>query len=387
MTYCCSKIFNETERLPISKRPQSRVPVVVDACLRKDQSHACVRRPGAWVPAPMAAIAAIAAIASAAPGAGAAVVAPFVGQLEIVPSPWAPARPNAVSIDPVRGEICVTDEGASALHVFNAQGARLFVTSGVAGLASPASGLIDGQGRFVCTDTDSSTGRTLRRLSFLGEPEPYRAQAPASAWRPLHLCLLPDGDYLSLDPEAGLLACHDADSGALRWQRAVAGPRADELHWGRPAAAPDGRLYIPGGETHQVIVLAPDGQELERFGSLGTAPGRFVHPVGVAFLPAGRIAVLDRMRHTVLVFDAEHRFVTEFGGYGGAPGRLYHPVAIAATSEGTVYVAQGYQARVQAFRVLDPDADAAGRPSPGEHWASTAVSHPTSPAKGATPAD
>lgn len=330
-------------------------------------------------------LAAFALAACGVAAAGAAVVAPYSGQLEIVPSPWAPARPVAVSVDPVRGEICITDEGAAALHVFNAQGARLFVSDRVARLANPASGLIDGEGRFVCTDSDSLAARTLRRLNFLGEPEAFRAQPPTAVWRPQHLCLSPEGRYVSLDPDAGLLACHDASTGALLWQRAVAGPRAEALHLGRPAAAPDGRIYVPGGEAHEVIVLAADGQELERFGSLGTAPGRFVHPVGVAFLPAGRIAVLDRMRHAVLVFDAAHRFVTEFGGFGGAPGRLYHPVAIAAAADGTVYVAQGYGARVQAFRVLDSDAGAAAGAAPGEGVALATVAHPTSPAKGEPP--
>lgn len=362
----------------MSRQPP-RVPFVVFCFSRQKLPRPTAPRP--W-PVGWVAFALFAVVATA---AGAAVVAPYSGRLEVIPSPWAPARPVAISVDPGRGEICVTDEGAAALHVFNAQGARLFVSDRVARLANPASGLIDHEGRFVCTDSDSLAGRTLRRLNFLGEPEAFHAQPPAAGWRPLHLCLSPEGHYVSLDADAGLLACHDASTGALVWQRAVAGPRADELHLGRPAAAPDGRLYIPGGEGHEVIVLAADGQELERFGSLGTAPGRFVHPVGVAFLPAGRIAVLDRMRHAVLVFDSAHRFLMEFGGFGGAPGRLYHPVAIAATVDGTVYVAQGYEARVQAFRVFDPEADAAANSAPGAGLALATVSHSTSPAKGASP--
>ena len=121
---------------------------------------------------------------------------------------------------------------------------------------------------------------------------------------------------------------------------------------GRPAEAPDGRIYVPGGDLRVVLVLSADG-ERARAPSAASArrAGRFVLPVGVAFGPAGEVLVLDRLRAKILLFDPQHEFVTEFGSLGFGPGQFYHPVALAATADGKIYVAQGFQGRIQVFRL------------------------------------
>ena len=64
------------------------------------------------------------------------------------------------------------------------------------------------------------------------------------------------------------------------------------------------------------------------------------------------ILVLDRLRHKILVFDAEYVFHTEYGSLGSRPGQFYHPVSMAADKNGSIYVTQGYKGRVQVFNVL-----------------------------------
>jgi hypothetical protein len=163
-----------------------------------------------------------------------------------------------------------------------------------------------------------------------------------------------DGNYVTIDQRTGLVAKHDAGTGALIWQL---NPVADEPEMqdllGRPAEAPDGRIYIPGAKLRRVLVLSADGQLVTVFGRQGAKRGEFAFPVGVAFGPAETVLVLDRMRHCVLFFDADHKFLGESGGMGEGPGSFYHPLALSATADGRVYVAQGYQGRVQAFRLVD----------------------------------
>ncbi|MHB8079330.1 MAG: NHL repeat-containing protein [Candidatus Krumholzibacteriia bacterium] len=295
------------------------------------------------------------------------------------------ARPEAVTVDPATGDICVTEAAGSTLQIFNGRGALLFRTGLLSGLSSPASGSLDADGNFVCTDTDSLATRTIRRLDLRGEPLPWRAEPPRPDWSPVHLTITSDGNYVTLDPGAGLLAKHDARTGALLWQRRLGGERAGELGLGRPCEGPDRRLYVPGGELHSVLVLSPEGEQVAAFGELGSTLGGLIYPVGVAPGPRGTMAVLDRMRHKLLLFDSDFTFRAEFGAMGAGPGEFYHPLALATAPEaGLAYVAQGFEGRVQVFRLLGLDtADApAGAPGAGTDAAASAGSPAV---KGAAP--
>jgi DNA-binding beta-propeller fold protein YncE len=128
---------------------------------------------------------------------------------------------------------------------------------------------------------------------------------------------------------------------------------SDELQLGRPVEAPDGRIYVPSGILHSVIVFSEGGRRLKAFGEFGSGPGKLVFPVGVAIGPDESILVLDRMRHKVLMFDPDHNLLGEFGSMGAGPGQFYHPSAIAASDDSKVYVSQGYGSRVQVFSIRD----------------------------------
>lgn len=293
------------------------------------------------------------------------------------------ARPEAIAIDPVTGEICVTDAVGAALQLFNGRGAPLFRTGPLSGLSSPASGCLDGDGNFACTDTDSLSTRTIRRLDLRGEPLPWRAAAPRAGWSPVHLTITSDGNFVSLDPATGLLAKHDARTGALLWQRDLGGEQAGELGLGRPCEGLDRRLYVPGGELHSVLVLSPEGEPLTAFGQLGSTLGGLIYPVGVAPGPNGTLAVLDRMRHKLLLFDGDFTFRAEFGAMGAGPGDFYHPLALATAPEaGVAYVTQGFEGRVQQYRLLSLDTSAAPADDRGP-GADAAASASSPAAKGA----
>lgn len=264
-------------------------------------------------------------------------------------------RPNAVSVDPHLSEVCVTDESSPSLLVYNHANVLVYRTGHISDVAGPRDGCIDADGGLVYTGGSLSHDRTIRRLNFLGEPLPYEAERPHDDWSPAHLRLLSSGDYLTIDDRTGLMAKHDSQTGALIWQRELNEhiPEFTELV-GRPAEAPDGTVYLPGGQARAVFVFSSDGEYLTSFGRPGSGRGEFSFPVDVAFVPEG-VIVLDRMRHTVLLFDSNHEFICELGGFGGGRGGLYHPLSIAVSPAGLVYVAQGYQGRVQVFSIQDPE--------------------------------
>ena len=264
-------------------------------------------------------------------------------------------RPSSVSLAPGADAVCVTDDGSRTLDVFDERGFHHFRTNHASGLFAPRDGSIDAEGRFVFLETGGQNDNTILRLSFFGEPEPYRAAPPTEGWTPLHLTIAIDGNYLTVDHDA-VLTKHDASTGDVLWTlRLLEGDSERADLTGRPAQAADGTIYVPVPAIRQVVVVSPEGTHESSFGVPGTKVGELAFPVGVAVTGAGQILVLDRMRHSILVYSEDHEYLGESGRIGRGPGDLYHPIAIAASLDGQVYVAQGFEARVQRFRLLDLD--------------------------------
>jgi DNA-binding beta-propeller fold protein YncE len=278
----------------------------------------------------------------------------FEKTLRLTPGGDGRLHPVSVTCDPVSGEICVSEDANSTLHVLNSHGVETFRTGKFAGLSVPADGHVDAEGRLVALTLRRGSRPTIRRLDIYGEPDGYVPAEPVADWNPGHLLLLRDGHYLTLDTSSGLLVKHDARTGAVIWRRTVGGLEGEssqDKNLGRPVESPDGRICIPGGDLHVMLVLTADGDFIESFGRFGSAPGRMVFPVAAAYGPSGELLVLDRMRHKILVFGQDHGFVTEFGSLGSTPGTFYHPLSLASDGQGRIYVAQGYQGLVQVFSV------------------------------------
>lgn len=267
-------------------------------------------------------------------------------------------RPISVTIDPATMSICVTDEASHCLDVFDGSGFHRFRTDATSSIRLPDGGVLDARGDFLFTDTrvdaagEPVGGRTIRRLNFLGEPMDFAPEPPRPDWEPRHLLLARNGDILTLD-RAGLLVRHD-ESGKLLWSVQVA-----EAEWegvellGVPAERADGAILIPGATLRRVIRISGDGREKSAFGVPGTKRGELAFPVGVAVTPDGQTLVLDRMRHLVVGYDENDRFFDEFCHLGFGPGELYFPLDIAAAPDGRVFISQGYEGRVQIFRIFD----------------------------------
>lgn len=261
-------------------------------------------------------------------------------------------RPVSVTINPVHGEVAITESRHSAIHLLNAAGIETFVTGRFADLALPVDAAVDVLGRMVCISKISGWNNTISRLNVYGEPDVYSPESPRENWNPDHLTILGDGNYLTLDMDSGFLAKHDSQSGQAMWVSFIGDESLHDIQFGRPCELPSGNILVPGGRLYRVFVLSPEGEVLDAFGRFGSAPGRMVFPVGVVAGPDGTILVLDRLRHKILVFDAEYVFHTEYGSLGSRPGQFYHPVSMAADKKGSIYVAQGYKGRVQVFNVL-----------------------------------
>lgn len=135
--------------------------------------------------------------------------------------------------------------------------------------------------------------------------------------------------------EGGLL------TGELRAPEAWVRP--GQMHW-------DGtRLFVCDTGRHRIEVFDGGGVHQGGFGSMGSGPGEFMHPVAVATDPDGGVWVLDALNHRVQAFDASLAFDHAFGVYDSAPGGLMFPKGLAFDSEGHLYVSDAATNRVQVF--------------------------------------
>lgn len=300
--------------------------------------------------------AALLCIGAALPSPAASVrIMEYESNLQVASNQERSIRPAGVTWS--NGDICVTDAQYAALHILNEYGVEIFETSGFAELSYPVDGSLTSDGDMVFIGRNAQEELTIRRLSFMGEPMDFKAESPVERWTPWHLALARDGNILTVDSFHNILTKHDAQNGRILWSTPVVDDASTEPQLGRPAEAPDGRIYVPSGMLHRILFFSEDGRRLGEFGEFGSGPGKLVFPVGVAIGPEQSILVLDRMRHKVLMFSPEHELLGEFGSMGAAPGQFYHPSAIAASSDGKVYVAQGYGGRVQVFNIHNTEAE------------------------------
>ena len=91
-----------------------------------------------------------------------------------------------------------------------------------------------------------------------------------------------------------------------------------------------GNLPPPAGATGRIVKFNSDGEYLMEWGEIGTGPGNFRTPHGMAFDSQGRLFVADRGNHRIQIFDQEgnlldtyHQFSRISGLYITADDMLY----------------------------------------------------------------
>ncbi|MFC2016062.1 NHL repeat-containing protein, partial [Chloroflexota bacterium] len=136
------------------------------------------------------------------------------------------------------------------------------------------------------------------------------------------------------------------------------------------------QIWDFGAVPPEVLELPPDpyleanvdlGSESVWGGEVGTGPGQFNHPRGIAVGPEDQVFVVDSDNHRVQVFDGDGTFLREWGSrcqldsgqgcadtdgdgpMGFGDGQFQEPWGIAVDHEGRVYVADTWNHRIQAF--------------------------------------
>jgi DNA-binding beta-propeller fold protein YncE len=129
--------------------------------------------------------------------------------------------------------------------------------------------------------------------------------------------------------------------------------RMPDWQTGKPVGVtvgPDGNIYVPDTHYHRVVVYAPDGREIRRWGAEGTGPGQFIFPTDVAFDGAGRVFVSEYGNNDrIQVFDREGTFLYTIGRFGTGDGEFIRPQSIVIDGD-TLYVADACNHRICVFK-------------------------------------
>ncbi|MES2692231.1 MAG: hypothetical protein V4773_02080 [Verrucomicrobiota bacterium] len=128
-------------------------------------------------------------------------------------------------------------------------------------------------------------------------------------------------------------------------------------------------LYIADRRIHRITRLTRDGQFVMKFGDTGTetnrfghpgagsAPGQFNQPIGIVIDAQGNLYTTEHENHRVQKLRVTQgaggawnvEVLRTWGSGGGSPGQFNTPYGIAIDSAGTVWVADGFNSRLQKF--------------------------------------
>ena len=136
----------------------------------------------------------------------------------------------------------------------------------------------------------------------------------------------------------------------------------------------EGNLYVTDFSGDIINVYGRDGELIDVIGELGTEPGQFNGPAGIAISEnTDRVYLNDQFNNRIQVLELDGTPIFSFGTEGTAPGQFNEPIGIDIDEFENIYVADSQNNRIQVFdsegnllTIFGEAVAEPGPPAPGE---------------------
>lgn len=223
-----------------------------------------------------------------------------------------PNKPYGVALK--NGRIHVVDTRGSGYAIFDVAGKnyRFRVGSGAANMPKPINIEIDADGTKYVADT----GRN-QILVFDRDDEFLRAIGKRGQFKPTDVLVHGERLYV-IDIYEHRIVVLNKNTGDELFAFGKPSEEYDGLlHPTNMAMGPNEHLYVSDTSNFRVQEFTPDGQFVKTYGAgVGTAPGSFARPKGIAVDREGRVYVVDAAFERVQVFNEEGQLLMYFGEPG-----------------------------------------------------------------------
>ena len=257
--------------------------------------------------------------------------------------PPAPEQPRLAYV----GQLATSEDLKPSKGFFEEMGQALFGKKSVRAMVSPFAVCTDQGNRVFVADN----GAKLIHVMDL-KTRKYAQWKPSKKEKPFEqlvgIAYDPAGRLLVSDSAAGVIFAFDVNGKLL----GELGAGLLDRPCGVAVQAGTGRIFVADVAAHQVVILSPDGQLLQRLGRRGFAPGEFNYPTNLALDSQNRLYVSDSMNFRVQQLSAELLPLRLIGGQGDTPGYFGQPKGVAIDRDDHLYVVDSRHENVQIF---DPE--------------------------------
>jgi DNA-binding beta-propeller fold protein YncE len=289
--------------------------------------------------------------------------------------------PRGVTADGHTGEVFVCDTRRGRILIFDTEGLFLHEIPGGDVFSGPRDLAADPEGYLVVV-ANYERRPALIELDFDGlfRREVRLSGLPEEAIEPfpVSVALSPTGDRLYTLDSANLRLWIAGRTGEIETSVDLAAglderERRDVILGHVDVYGDTVLVALPA--SSEIRTFGPDGTPRGSVGKQGTAPCTLAFPTAAALDESGDLVIVDQQRMVVVRWNRKsNRCLGDYLGLGAAPGYLYYPMDLALDRSGRIYIAQGFDGRVQMYSGMTP----AAPPPPARATAPEDV--PTSPA-------
>jgi DNA-binding beta-propeller fold protein YncE len=167
-----------------------------------------------------------------------------------------------------------------------------------------------------------------------------KAFGSSGGWKPVDAAVLGDSLYVA-DIKNGAVVVFDMNTGQIVKKIGRTGNPTENLYMPTNITFDSkGVLYISDTGRFEILKYDRDGHYLGSIGKLGTTPGTFARPKGVATDRENRLYVVDASFDNVQIFAPEGNVLLWFGQFGKTgldPGNFYLPAQVAIDYDNVQY--------------------------------------------------